>query len=561
MRNTRTVLILAAASAVLFLAPMAQAQKPGTKFREFPAYGFKFKPLAGWLDVPVAPEEAGAGIIGQLDAERPLLVKVEGGDRPYFTPSLVVLKIDPPSAATESGGSDGGLRGGVDREKGKEDGAKDLVERLYGGSLRKAEFAEVVPERQEVKILKELTAINELITTYMVSSNGVGLDIVYDCWMFPLSDFKIFFIWDYPASMRKDWQKAVEKSMKSLRLGDAVEGEVERLDDESSYEDFKAFHEAEVAQTPGWRIAETPSKQFLIKTNEPDQKKINEVIKRLEAARKVFEDDFPPATPMTAVSVVRICATEEEFHKYGKTGGGVAGWFNPGTTELVLYFNPDAGPDFVLEVMTHEGFHQYCHFLFGETEAHRWYDEGHGDYYGGFDLKNGKLVVDAHMSSGLKRITEIKDMIKEGTYKPVSAHLRYNHGEWQTQGPSNVSCYAQSWSIIYFLRQGMRGKGGKQWKKEYADILPHYVEHLQAGYAEAKKAIVDEAQAELEKAGASIDPTYKQILEETIKHPENRIERQVQAEIWARAMAESWGKIDEIEFEERWKVYVMEDLK
>lgn len=558
MRHSRTFLILAAAWAVLGLAPAASAQKPGGKFREFPAYGFKFKPLADWLDVPVAPEEAQSGIIGQLDAERPIVVKVEGNQRPNYTPSLVVLKVDPPRAETEGGASDGGLRGGIDREKGKEDGAKEIVARLYGPSLRKAEFDEVVPEQEDFKILKDLTAHNEIITTYMVSSNGMGLDIVYDCWMFPLTDFKIYFIWEYPAQARKEWQKAVEKSMKSLRLGDSVEGEVDSLSDESSYEDFKAFHATEVAQTPGWRIVETPSRQFLIKTNEPDNKKINDVIKRLEAARKVFEDDFPPPEPMTAVSVVRICATEDEFHKYGKTGGGVAGWFNPRTTELVLYFNPDDGPDFVLEVMTHEGFHQYCHFLFGKTEAHRWYDEGHGDYYGGFDMKNGKLVVDAHMSAGLKRITELKENLKADSYTPISVHVRYNHPDWQRGGTSS---YSQSWSIIYFLRQGMRGKAGKQWKKEYGDIIPNYIKHLQAGYDEAKAEIVKEAQDDLERAGEAIDPQAKERLEYLMKHPEDGIRQQQQDAIWARAMAESWGKIDEIEFEERWKTYVMEDLK
>jgi hypothetical protein len=48
-------------------------------------------------------------------------------------------------------------------------------------------------------------------------------------------------------------------------------------------------------------------------------------------------------------------------------------------------------------VMSHEAFHQYCHFLFEQSEAHRWFDEGHGDYYGGVEFKGNKAVITSTM--------------------------------------------------------------------------------------------------------------------------------------------------------------------
>lgn len=556
MRPTRLLFVLCLALAGS--AAPAWAQKPGVKYREFPAYGFKFKPLAAWLDVPVRPEEAGAGVVAQLDAERGVYVKVEGNQRPEYTPGLVVVRVDPPKAETDGGGGD--LRGGVNREKGKETGVRDIVLRFSGSTLREAEFNEVKPEVEDVKVLKTLSLHHEIYPTYTVSGNGIGVDVVYDCWVLSLADARFFFLWDYPNEVRKDWQKAVEKSMKSLRLGEAEEGEVTSLDDTTSYADFVKFHQNEVAQTPGWRLVETPSKRFLIKTNVDDPKKINGVIKRLEASRDLFEEDFPPSEPITGVSVVRICASEDEFHKYGKTGGGVAGWFNPSTIELVLYFDPDSGEEFTNAVMTHEGFHQYCHFLFHEAEAHRWFDEGHGDYYGAFNLKNGKLVSDDKMPGGLDRRPEIKEMIANGTVKPLSAHLRYNHSQWQTQGPSNVSCYAESWSIIYFLRQGARGKvSAKYWKKEYAQIIPNYIRVLSEEYAAALAALRKEKQDLLDQMkDQNADPAEIQRLQEFIQGmglPEEK-----KLEIWNKAMAESWGKVDEFEFEERWKKFVMGEI-
>jgi hypothetical protein len=558
MRLTRLALTLAAAFAVL--SPAALAQKPGTKYREFPALGFKFKPLAEWFDVPIQPDEADLGIIAQMNAERGVYVKVEGNDRPMFTPGLLVVKVEPPKAVTEGSSGGDGLRGDVGREKGKEEGVKDFVLRYAASGIRETEFAELETETESVKILKELTLRHEIVTTYQVFSSGIGLDVVYDYWVLPLNGGTIHFLWEYPAQTRKDWQKAVEKAMKSLRLGDAEEVEVSSVDENSSYEDFMKYHRSEVAQTPGWKLIETPSKRFAIKTNVENPKKTNDVIKRLEASRDLFEEDFPPPSPITAVSIVRICATEDEFHKYGKTGTGVAGWFNPRTTELVLYFDADRGEEFTSAVMTHEGFHQYCHFLFHEAEAHRWFDEGHGDYYGGFDLVSGRLKADAKMPEGLDRTSFIKQMISEGTVKPLSTHLRFNHRQWQEQGPEGVSCYSQSWSIIWFLRQGARGKvSSKYWKKEYAQIIPEYMRVLSEEYKIALEELRQEKLKILEDLkDTQGDQAEIHKMEEFIRSME--LDDQRRQEIWDKAMAESWGKIDEYVFEERWKNFVMDQV-
>jgi hypothetical protein len=549
------------------LAPEASAQKNGTKPRPFPAYGFTFKPLKDWADVPVDERTRAAGVIAQLNAEKPVRVKTPDNRQMLFQPELKVLKVDPPKASTEdtSGDEGGGLRGRVTKEKAKENTGKDYIAMLFGGALRMEEFNLLELETDEFKISKDFIGLEEHVTSYVVTTGG-GLDANFHVYTFQLPDYKIVFVWFVPSlgeKKDKKWNKAVEKSMKSMRLKlDKIEtSSVRSVNSDSDYDDLIEFHENDVAQTPGWKLIETPSKNYLIKTNSDDKKDINEVIRRLEASRKLYEQDFPPSKPITQISVVRICATQDDFNTYGNTGAGVAGYFNPGSEELVLYF-PQGSADMTMSVMTHEGFHQYCHFLFNRAAAHRWFDEGHGDYYGAWKMRGKTLVPNEDMKGGLSRTPEIKKMIKEGTVAPLSKHIRFNHPEWQGQGPSNVSCYAQSFSIIYFLREGARGKvSSKYWKKEYADIIPNYIKYLNEGFTAAFEEITKEAEETLELLRESdADAKMIEVAERRVKTPWRYLDAQDKAEIWAKAMGESWGKIDEYEFEERWSEFVLKEL-
>lgn len=564
---SRFLTILLLLVSFLTLSPEAAAQKSGNKYRPFPAYGFKFKPLKDWDDVPVAGNLSSAGVIAQLSSQKPAIVVTPEKVRLRYSVGLKVLKVDPQQATTQSEGSSGSgsLRGDFDKGKAAEKGGKEHVAKLFRGGLRMDEFKLVVPEVSDFKISKELLAKHEEIPTVLVTDNGV-IDIMFDVYTLQLPDYQIVFLWDYPAGDKKDlkkWSKAVEKSMKSFRLElDEIETtNIRSVDSDSDYEDLLEFHQNEVNQTPGWDLIETPSKQYLIKTNSTDRKDLKSVIKRLEASRKIYEQDFPPLKPITQISVVRICATQDDFKIYGNTSDGVAGFFNPGSEELVLYF-PQGSADMTMAVMTHEGFHQYCHFLFNRSAAHRWYDEGHGDYYGAFKMRGSKLVPNDDMKGGLSRTPEIKRMIREGTVAPLSKHIRFNHPEWQGQGPSGVSCYAQSFSIIYFLREGARGKvSSKYWKKEYATIIPNYIKFLSEGFTEAYEEITIESKAAVVSLKeAQADPKMIEIAQRRADKPWNYLPQQTKGEIWAKAMAESWGKIDEVEFEERWTEFVSKDM-
>lgn len=564
MSPTRTVLRVFAllAFALLFSVP-AQAQKNGNKAREFPAYGFEFKPLKDWQDVPIRDDLAQRNVIGNFLAEKGVYVKMEGNNVQPIKPSLDVMQILPQAAVTESDSDDssdggGGLRGRVGREAPKEVTSVEYILSLYGQALREDEFRAVEPEVDPEFKGKGILGKREEFETFFVGGN-FAFDAVFDVFTFQLPDYQVKFIWVYPAEekTRKKWSKAVAKSMKTFKVTE-MEEMAEAVGSMGGYDEIVAFQQSVVDQTPGWRLLEVPSKRYLIVTNMDDKKKINMVIKRLEASRDLFEEDFPPEEEITAVSVVRVCATLSDFSTYSGMGAGVAGYFSSDTEELVLYFDPDSGEDLTLSVMTHEGFHQYCHFLFDRSKAHRWFDEGSGDYYGAFKLSGSKLKPNEDMKGGLARVPQIKEMLKNKTHKPLSKHIRFSHQEWQTQGPTNVSCYAQSFSIIYFLREGARGRVSKKyWKDEYADIIPNYIRVLHEGYQEVYEEQRTEIQEQidlLEEAGEDV-PDY---LLERLKRPS--ADQRQKEEIWTKSMAESWGKIDESEFEQRWIDFVLDKM-
>mgnify|MGYP002628451457 CR=1 FL=1 len=545
-------LVLCLAALIAF-APDSGAQKVASSRRSFPASGVEFKPLADMTDVPSNDRMKSLGVIGQFSVEKSVQVKLESGDRIMYTPSCTVVRLDPRAAETGEEGEE------IMDDRGPRS-VEDVVNALFGN------LGEINLEKAEAstpKLYKGMDCDRFEIETSQRTNAG-PLPIIVDVFSFNMSDFKIICAWDYPADKknRKTWESVVVKSMKTFReMKMGADGvELDDVNSESSYEELLEFHTHDVEQTPGWRLVETKTKQYLIKTNveKKDKGDIDEVIQRIEASRRLYEEDFPPAQPITSVSVIRLCATQEEFNTYGQTGAGVAGFFNPRSEELVLYFG-DGGRDMTLSVMTHEGFHQYCHFLFNRSEAHRWFDEGHGDYYGAWDMRGKKLVPNEDMKGGLARIPIIKEMFKAGTIKPLSEHIRYDHRTWQSQGPSNVSCYAQSFSLIRFLREGTRGKvKGKMWKKEYAEILPNYMKSLNDGYAAAYAEIVATSEKSLEEEEGGKEPSPKTIIEieKRIASPWDYLGPAVKQQIWDKAMAASWGLVDEAEFEENWLKFI-----
>jgi len=247
-----------------------------------------------------------------------------------------------------------------------------------------------------------------------------------------------------------------------------------------------------IANIPGWDYFTTPDYIVLYQWNYKKPEKRPEgfkfargLVDKLEDVRQLYTKDYPPHDKMLQLySVFRVCNNYEDFMKYGNTPPGVVGWFNPGSKELVVFDDKDAfmGKKDVDATVRHEGWHQYAHSYFGEkAELHRWFDEGTGDYYGGFSRQGGKwtYVVEKGRKMG------IVPQVARKTYIPLREIVSWNHDKYY--GPRAVDHYAQGYSMIDFLRRGPEVLG-KKFEASWAAILDTYRETMLAT-SDQKKAM------------------------------------------------------------------------
>lgn len=291
----------------------------------------------------------------------------------------------------------------------------------------------------------------------------------------------------------------------------------------------RAELQSEVAKNPGWELYETDN-YFVVSSNN-DRGFVKEVLDRLEAIRKVYEETYPPALakelrqaaliakreaeaaaggpkegeeaaegegegeeeeedPMAGrtvsaradpmelsrTSVVRICRDRDEYMSYGAPGGS-AGYWSPMQQELVVYdARATGGRDDTWSTLNHEAFHQYIFYFFGSLTPHYWYNEGTGDYYSGYAYKNGKFTIKPF--DWRERL--IQGMIRAGPggkegYVPLEKFVRFDRAKYYDQEKVGNN-YAQGWSLVWFLRTGK--KNARCWDDDWDTILGTYLRVL-----------------------------------------------------------------------------------
>jgi hypothetical protein len=179
---------------------------------------------------------------------------------------------------------------------------------------------------------------------------------------------------------------------------------------------------------------------------------------------------------MRAVSTVRICESQDEYHAYGGRPG-TAGYWNSVGKELVLY--DAAVQDGARSIDTdtfitlyHEAFHQYIHYSVGELAPHPWFNEGYGDYFSGARISGGRVV---RIGVNPWRLKPIQHYLRTQRAVPWSKLIRYEQPEFYA---SAAVCYAQAWSMIYFLRSSKEVEDHPVWSR----ILDTYFETLKLGW-------------------------------------------------------------------------------
>lgn len=241
---------------------------------------------------------------------------------------------------------------------------------------------------------------------------------------------------------------------------------------------------------------------------------------RLEKMRELYIKHYPLHPGVAKIySVVRVCCEWDEYTKYGGPQGS-AGYFSPGTKELVMFYDVDYPKSETEATCFHEGWHQYADSYFrtprtkaavaeGEeggpkttgtgagtmldrmpgAQLHRWFDEGHGDYFGGFVLEGTSWTYKGDKG----RKTVIRGMVSSRSHVPLREIVTWNHDRYY--GAKAGENYAQGYAMIDFFQRGPT-KLGKKWDESWSKVLETYkTVMLETG--DQKKAV--------EKAFAGVD--------------------------------------------------------
>jgi hypothetical protein len=293
----------------------------------------------------------------------------------------------------------------------------------------------------------------------------------------------------------KDFESTIRRTAKSLRLVDGAYAEenLERLYKDSKLRDVARRVEVRKGLARGWKAIDTEN--FIVIHHTPNERLVSKTARDIEAIRPFYVKHFPPAKPVEAVAIVRLCRDMTEYMSYGAPPGS-GGFFHPGNEELVLYDYKQTelakerttgrrltDKDSLI-VLYHEAFHQYIHYAVGEIAPHDWFNEGHGDYFSGAVVSDSGKVM--KIGSSPWRVTHAKAMAegKAPGWVPAEKLVRAPRAEYYN--PAVVgNYYAAGWAFVYFLREAPEVAKNPAWNR----ILGAYFETLKAEYAKGLGAL------------------------------------------------------------------------
>ncbi|MCE9593931.1 MAG: hypothetical protein K8S98_07040 [Planctomycetes bacterium] len=474
----------------------AQAPKAGAYYEDKTDLGFKIQVPKDWDFVPPQPNDP--NMIGKYVAPHNGGMTLKSGGTLSYEVQLIKF--------------DRREKGEEDRTKPRMRGAENATEYI------EQNFNRVDWKADGVKQLK-IGKVEAKELQFAGMFNDQDPVRVYAA-VIPLSpDVDIALVGLGPGE--KKWSKfespfqQMARSFKLLAAESAATGPV----GDSMREIKRAKLKDELTRLPGWALYE--SANYFIVTDSKDEPFVKEMMERLEAIRKIYEETYtakqalelrrkaialqnartdgggaaPPkpksedeeaAPPMTEedllasfeasrACVVRLCGLESMYHSYGGPNGS-AGYWNPSAEELVVYDDKqEGGRKNTWKTLNHEAFHQYIFYFYGSLSPHSWYNEGSGDFYAGYQYGKDKKFV---LKPFDWRVEPVRDMVRESNdlpaYVPLKKFTRYTQAEYY--GANIGKNYAQGWGFIYFLRTA-NGKY-RGWNPAWNSILPTYLDTL-----------------------------------------------------------------------------------
>ncbi len=228
-----------------------------------------------------------------------------------------------------------------------------------------------------------------------------------------------------------------------------------------------------IANMTDWWFAETPEYIFLSDIRSSDGKSlVRQLQHELPHLRGAFTRLVPPFEPITEASVVRIFENADAYKQYvGETMEWSIGAWSPMRRELIIL---SQGRDTAktMEIIRHEGFHQYLFHACTMLTTSAWFNEGHACFFecaaidrlGRIDIpENSRLQhLLANLDSATAGIPDLLRMDYGTFYDPNAAKRTLN--------------YTTAWALIYFLHKG----APLETPNIYRDVLKKYLRELRS---------------------------------------------------------------------------------
>lgn len=515
----RALPLLALAGLLLPLATptrTAEAGAPpfsGTKYRD-KNWKFSLMTFKGWEPIPLEVGE-------KIEVCKLTDPKGKGQNRGTLDPSLTVVRV------AKEGAAEGAVTPGEGDPKPPPGIPPELLERMRGMSAPKDAFDAMVAQlivdekfawpKKDFKAIESRDGVPGKVWAFeaphqyysgpdVPKSERLSYFLVLATFEKDKVEYGIRMMCGH--ALRKDFEAAFVKVAKSFMVFDDKAEDVAALPVLDGVNITpKRRHDIEKSMVRGWDVIVSPKKQYIViyNTKRGENHALAKLIaERIEAIRaQLYEVQFPPAKPITAVSICRVCKDAQDYHAYGGPGGS-AGYWNSGSEELVFYDASEAkkADADTLAVLYHEAFHQFIYYSVGEVAPHSWFNEGHGDYYAGAKYAAGKFKIEPFAW----RVGTVRNAIVEGPrsrnevtgakpgessiawgnkgYTPLKDLVAFSQGDYYSY--PGVS-YAQGWSLVYFLREVV--PANKKYAEKWGHILETYFRVLKAAVNEPPPAM------------------------------------------------------------------------
>jgi hypothetical protein len=188
----------------------------------------------------------------------------------------------------------------------------------------------------------------------------------------------------------------------------------------------------------------------------------------MPAIRKAFQKAIPPIEPISDVSVIRIFAKESGYKQHLGTMQWTSGVWQPSKRELtVLYQSKDKNK--TVEVIVHEGLHQYIFYATDMIATSPWLNEGFACFFQTAKVVDkGKKVLIPEQKQFATFVTKNEELIANH----IPSLLTKDYEQFYEPNTRMLN-YVTAWSMIYFLQ-----KNQSSTYKLYEHIIPIYLKSL-----------------------------------------------------------------------------------